>query len=119
MAASTSILADKLHEYPQQDVIDGTGGGSDSILDDCLNKKDGVLINNASGGLVDEVARHVNFGEGDEARVPAADVDEQLIADPAELDRLLALGAEKARAVAEPKVELVKVRVGFIPSIDG
>ena len=43
----------------------------------------------------------------------------QLIADPAELDRLLALGAEKARAVAEPKVELVKARVGFIPSTDG
>ena len=26
MAASTSILADTLHEYPQQDVIDGAGG---------------------------------------------------------------------------------------------
>ena len=26
MADSTSILADKLHEYPQQDVIDGTNG---------------------------------------------------------------------------------------------
>src|SRR6056300_1338543 len=43
MAASTSILADKLHEYPQQDVIDGTDGVSASILDDCLNKHDGVL----------------------------------------------------------------------------
>ena len=43
MAASTSILADKLHEYPQQDVIDGTSRGSDSILDDCLNSHDGVL----------------------------------------------------------------------------
>ena len=40
MAASPSILADKLHEYPQHDVIDG---GSDSILDDCLNQNDGVL----------------------------------------------------------------------------
>ena len=38
MAASTSILPDKLHEYPQQDVIDGSGAGPDSILDDCLNK---------------------------------------------------------------------------------
>ena len=43
MTASTSILADKLHEYPQQDVIDGTSGGSDSILDECLNSNDGVL----------------------------------------------------------------------------
>jgi tryptophanyl-tRNA synthetase len=37
-----------------------------------------------------------------------------LMADPAELDRLLALGAERARAVAEPKVEEVKRKVGFI-----
>jgi hypothetical protein len=43
MAASTSILPEKLHEYPQQDVIDGAGSGSDSILDDCLNQNDGVL----------------------------------------------------------------------------
>jgi len=40
MADSTSILAEKLHEYPRLDVIDG---GSDSILDDCLNQNDGVL----------------------------------------------------------------------------
>ena len=43
MAASTSTLADKLHEYPQQDVIDGAGGAAGDILDDCLNKNDGVL----------------------------------------------------------------------------
>ena len=40
MAETTSILPDKLHEYPQQDVIDGE---SDLILDDCLNQNDGVL----------------------------------------------------------------------------
>ncbi|MFM2243582.1 MAG: hypothetical protein RLZ97_2438, partial [Verrucomicrobiota bacterium] len=40
MAATTSILPDKLHEYPHHDVIDG---GSASILDDCLNQNDGVL----------------------------------------------------------------------------
>ncbi len=36
-----SILTEKLHEYPQQDVIDGAG--SDSVHDDCLNQHDGVL----------------------------------------------------------------------------
>jgi tryptophanyl-tRNA synthetase len=40
---------------------------------------------------------------------------ERLMRDPAELDRLLALGAAAARAVAEPKIELVKQRVGFLP----
>ena len=43
MAASTSILANKLHEYPQQDVIDGTGDGIAKVLDSCLNKNGGVL----------------------------------------------------------------------------
>ena len=40
MSFSTSVLADKLHEYPQQDVIDG---GNASVLDACLNEHDGVL----------------------------------------------------------------------------
>ena len=43
MTASTSILPEKLHEYPQQDVIDGSGGESAAILDDCINQNDGVL----------------------------------------------------------------------------
>lgn len=37
-----------------------------------------------------------------------------LLSDPAELDRILAIGAERARSVAEPKVQEVKRRVGFI-----
>ena len=43
MTVSTSILPDKLHEYPQQEVIDGSEGKSTSILEDCLNQNDGVL----------------------------------------------------------------------------
>ena len=39
---------------------------------------------------------------------------ERIMADPAELDRTLALGAERARAIAEPKIALVKERVGFL-----
>lgn len=41
---------------------------------------------------------------------------EQLIADPAELDRILAIGAGQARAVAEPKVREVMEKVGFVLS---
>jgi hypothetical protein len=43
MAASPSTLAEKLHEYPQQDVIDGSGGSAAATLDACLNQNDGVL----------------------------------------------------------------------------
>jgi len=38
---------------------------------------------------------------------------EELIADPGELDRILAIGAERARAVAEPKVVEMKEKMGF------
>ncbi|WP_322496239.1 tryptophan--tRNA ligase [Chloroflexus sp.] len=38
----------------------------------------------------------------------------QLMNDPAELDRILAIGAEQARAVAEPKMTLILERVGFV-----
>jgi tryptophanyl-tRNA synthetase len=38
----------------------------------------------------------------------------ELIGDPAELDRLLAVGATAARAVAEPKIAEVKRRVGLL-----
>ncbi len=39
---------------------------------------------------------------------------QQLISDPAEIDRVLAIGAEQARAVAEPKCREVMERVGFL-----
>jgi tryptophanyl-tRNA synthetase len=38
----------------------------------------------------------------------------RLIADPVELDRLLALGSNAARAVAEPKIEDMKRKVGLL-----
>lgn len=37
-----------------------------------------------------------------------------LIEDPAELDRILTIGAEQARAVAEPKIREVMEKVGFV-----
>ncbi|MBN1581678.1 MAG: tryptophan--tRNA ligase [Anaerolineae bacterium] len=38
----------------------------------------------------------------------------ELIADTDALDRILALGAERARAVAEPKMDEIKRKVGFV-----
>ena len=39
----------------------------------------------------------------------------QLLADPGELDCLLAIGVEQARAVAEPRIAQMMERVGFLP----
>ena len=43
MAGTTSVLADKLHEYPQQNVIDGASDGIATVLDSCLEKNGGVF----------------------------------------------------------------------------
>jgi tryptophanyl-tRNA synthetase len=40
----------------------------------------------------------------------------ELMSDRAELDAILADGAQRARAVADPKIKLVKRKVGFITS---
>jgi tryptophanyl-tRNA synthetase len=61
------------------------------------------------GALKNEVAEVVIEGLR-----PIRERYEHLIAEPAELDRLLNIGAEHARAVAEPKIRQVMERVGFV-----
>ena len=48
-----------------------------------------------------------------EALTPIRERHEQLMRDPAELDRLLAIGAQQARAYAGPKVEQMKRAMGL------
>ena len=43
----------------------------------------------------------------------------ELVADPVELDRLLAIGAQKAREIATVTLENVYDRVGFLPALRG
>ncbi|MFI7441147.1 tryptophan--tRNA ligase [Nonomuraea indica] len=47
---------------------------------------------------------------------PIRERTEKLLADEAELDRLLAIGADRAREVAERTMTEVRDRVGFLPS---
>ncbi len=49
-----------------------------------------------------------------EALAPIRERYRELMGDPAELDRLMAIGAERAHAVAEPKVTEMKEKMGFI-----
>ncbi len=49
-----------------------------------------------------------------EAIAPIRTRYRSLMDDPAELDRLMAIGAERARAVAEPKLFEMKEKMGFI-----
>jgi tryptophanyl-tRNA synthetase len=50
-----------------------------------------------------------------EALRPIQERYQVLMDDPYELDDILATGAERARSVAQPKLEEVKRKVGFIP----
>ncbi|MEU7896802.1 tryptophan--tRNA ligase [Nonomuraea sp. NPDC049152] len=50
-----------------------------------------------------------------EAFTPIRERTEKLLADEVELDRLLAIGAERAGAVARETMEQVRDRVGFLP----
>jgi len=50
-----------------------------------------------------------------EALTPVRSRAEELLSDPAELDRLLAKGAAKARSLAAPTLADVYARVGFLP----
>jgi tryptophanyl-tRNA synthetase len=50
-----------------------------------------------------------------EALRPIREAYQRLVDDPAELDRILASGAEKAREVADPKLAEIKQKIGFIP----
>jgi tryptophanyl-tRNA synthetase len=49
-----------------------------------------------------------------EALRPIREGYAELIVDPTELERILVAGAKRAQAVAEPKIEDVRRRVGFI-----
>ncbi len=49
-----------------------------------------------------------------EALEPIRERYEELLDDRPELDRLLKIGADQARAVSEPKIAEVKERVGFL-----
>ena len=50
-----------------------------------------------------------------ERLTPIRDRANELLADPAELDRLLAVGADKAREIAAATLRDVYAKVGFLP----
>jgi tryptophanyl-tRNA synthetase len=82
-----------------------TGKSPDSVLADFADARGYGDLKMGVAEVVVETVR------------PLRERYERLMKDPAELDRLLAIGAESARSVAEPKIELVKQRVGFVPAL--
>jgi tryptophanyl-tRNA synthetase len=83
-----------------------------------------------SGATIAELEeRFVGRGYGDlkkelaevvtEALGPIRTRTQELLDDPAELERILAAGAESARVVAAPTLAAVYDRIGFLPAVRG
>ncbi|MFI6918493.1 tryptophan--tRNA ligase [Nonomuraea spiralis] len=108
-----------------------TDTGSEVLFDE--ENKPGISnllrIQSALTGtpIPDLVARYDGQGYGTfkkdvaeavvEAFTPIRERTEKLLADEAELDRLLAVGAERAAAVARRTMAEVRDRVGFLPKL--
>ena len=86
-----------------------------------------TILGACSGASVDELQeRFAGSGYGDlkkaaveavlDVVLPVQARTRELLDDPAELDRVLARGAERARAVAAPVVTEVLDKVGFLPA---
>ncbi|MCB9412073.1 MAG: tryptophan--tRNA ligase [Actinobacteria bacterium] len=76
-------------------------------IDDLVEGYSGVLYGTLKGDVAEAV---VAFAE------PFAQRTREYLEDPAELDRLMAVGAQKARAVAADTLQTVYRRIGFVPA---
>jgi len=83
-----------------------TGAGVEAVAKEFSGQGYGAL----KGAVAEAV---VAFAE------PFAARSQELLGDPAELDRILARGAERARAVAAPTVADAYAKVGFLPAAVG
>jgi tryptophanyl-tRNA synthetase len=108
-----------------------TDTGSEVLFDE--ENKPGISnllrIQSALTGtaIPDLVARYEGQGYGTfkkdvaeaviDAFTPIRERTEKLLADEVELDRLLAIGAERARVVARHTMAEVRDRVGFLPTL--
>ncbi|MHA7292331.1 tryptophan--tRNA ligase [Arthrobacter sp. HLT1-21] len=79
-------------------------------IDDVVGDFQGRMYGHLKTELADVVVAHL-----DPIRLRAG----ELLDDPAELDRLLARGAEKARSIASATLADVYTKVGFLPPVGG
>jgi tryptophanyl-tRNA synthetase len=85
-----------------------------ALTGESISSIEGRLAGQGYGALKGEVADAVIA-----ALEPIRLRTNELLADPAELDRLLASGAAKANELAEQTLAKVFARVGFIPATRG
>ena len=79
-------------------------------IDSLVKRYEGKMYGHLKVDLADVVVEKLS---------PLRERTLELMADPAELDRLLALGAQKAREIATVTIENVYDKVGFLPAQRG
>ena len=79
-------------------------------IDSLVKRYEGKMYGHLKVDLADAVVEKLS---------PLRERTLELMADPAELDRLLALGAQKAREIATVTIENVYDKVGFLPAQRG
>jgi tryptophanyl-tRNA synthetase len=105
--SETEVRFDPEHKPGVSNLLTILAALTDRDVDAVAKDYDGLGYGALKGDTAEAV---VAFASPFAARV------EELLADPAELGRLMALGAAQARALAAPTLAAVYERVGFVPA---
>ncbi|GAA1179688.1 tryptophan--tRNA ligase [Nesterenkonia xinjiangensis] len=105
--AGTEIRFDRETKPGISNLLSIYSAVSGKSIDELVEEYQGKMYGHLKVDLADAVV--ARFG-------PIRDRALELLEDPAELDALLARGAEKARAIASPLLDDVYAKVGFLPS---
>ncbi|MDZ5076868.1 tryptophan--tRNA ligase [Nesterenkonia sp. HG001] len=105
--AGTEIRFDRETKPGISNLLSIYSAVSGRSIDELVEEYQGKMYGHLKVDLADAVV--ARFG-------PIRDRALELLEDPAELDALLARGAEKARAIASPLLDDVYAKVGFLPS---
>src|SRR6185312_15633305 len=101
----SDIRFDPVEKPGVSNLLNILGAVTDRPVDDVVKEFDGQGYGTLKVAVADAVVAFVE---------PFAARTRELLADPAELDRVLAAGASRARAVAGETVAQVYERVGFL-----
>lgn len=104
--AGTEITYDRENKPGVSNLLDIYASVTDQSVDQLVEAYEGKMYGHLKVDLAEVVTQRLE---------PIRTRALELLDDPAELDRILAIGAEKARSVAAPVLDEVYKKTGFLP----
>jgi tryptophanyl-tRNA synthetase len=104
--AETEIRFDRETKPGVSNLLTIYSGITGQTVEQLVKAYEGKMYGHLKVDLAEAVTEHLT---------PIRDRANELLADPAELDRLLAHGADKARAIAAETLQDVYAKTGFLP----